>query len=162
MANSNFKIASLTLIAAFMLTVMPLPSWLAEFRPEWVTLVLIYWAMALPARTGVTIAWLAGLMLDVSHGAILGQHALGLVLVIYIVHIQHQRLRVASMVQQAIVVFFLVLLKQLVVLWVSGIVGHAPDTWLYFMPSFTSALLWPWVYVILRDLRRKFGYRISY
>lgn len=162
MRSSNFRVAGLTLFVAFMLNVMPLPDWAREFRPDWVTLVLIYWAMALPARTGVTIAWLAGLLLDVSHGAILGQHAIGLVLVIYIVHIQHQRLRVASLVQQAIVIFFLLLLKQLIVLWVSGIVGRAPDIWLYFMPSFTGALLWPWIYIILRDLRRKFGYRVQY
>ncbi len=162
MNKSNFRVAGLTLIVAFMLNVMPLPDWAREFRPDWVTLVMIYWAMALPARIGVTIAWLSGLLLDVSHGAILGQHALGLVLVSYIVHIQHQRIRVASLVQQAIVIFFLLLLKQLIVLWVSGIVGRAPGTWLYFMPSFIGALLWPWIYIILRDLRRKFGYRVNY
>lgn len=162
MKASNLRIAGLTVFVAFMLTVMPLPEWMVEFRPDWVTLVLIYWAMALPTRVGVTIGWLTGMMLDVSHGAILGQHALGLMLVIYIVHLQHQRLRVVSLVQQAIVIFFLLLLKQLIVLWVSGIVGHAPGTWLYFMPTVTGALLWPWIYIILRDLRRKFGYRVDY
>lgn len=162
MVASNFKVASLTIFVAFMLAIMPLPDWAIEYRPDWVTLIMIYWAMASPAKTGVTMAWLAGLMLDVSHGAILGQNALGLVLVIYIVHIQHQRLRVASLVQQAIFIFFLLLLKQLIVLWVSGIVGHAPHTWLFFMPCVTGALLWPWIYIIVRDLRRKFGYHANY
>ena len=160
--SSNLKVASLTIFVAFMLTIIPLPDWAIEFRPDWVTLVLVYWAMALPARVGVTIAWFAVLMLDVSHGAILGQNALGLLLVVYIVHIKHKRLRVASLVQQAIVIFFLLLLKQLIVLWVSGIVGHAPDTWLFFMPCLSGALLWPWIYIIMRDLRRKFGYRTQY
>jgi rod shape-determining protein MreD len=160
--KSNIRAAILALFVAFMLTIMPLPEGAREFRPDWVTLVLIYWAMALPSRTGVTVAWLVGLMLDVTHGAILGQHALGLTIVIYIVHLQHQRMRVASLVQQAIVIFFLLLLKQLIVLWVSGIVGRAPDTWLYFMPSLVGALLWPWLYIILRDLRRKFGYRVRF
>lgn len=162
MNNSNTRIGILTTIAAFMLAMMPLPDWAIAFRPDWVTLVLIYWTMALPASIGVTIAWFAGLMLDVSHGALLGQHALGLVLVIYIIHSQHQRLRVASLLQQAIVIFFLLLIKQALVLWVSGIMGHAPDSWLYFMPSLTSALFWPWVYIILRDLRRKFAYKTHY
>ncbi|MDH5710479.1 MAG: rod shape-determining protein MreD [Gammaproteobacteria bacterium] len=162
MNNTNTRIGLFTIIVAFMLAMMPLPDWAIAFRPDWVTLVLIYWTMALPASIGVTIAWLAGLMLDVSHSALLGQHALGLVLVIYIIHTQHQRLRVASLVQQALVIFFLLLLKQALVLWVSGIMGHAPDTWLYFMPSLTSALIWPWVYIILRDLRRKFVYQPHY
>ena len=160
--KSNIRAAILALLVAFMLTIMPLPEGIREFRPDWVTLVLIYWAMALPSRTGVTVAFLAGLMLDVTHGAILGQHALGLTVVIYIVHLQHQRMRVASLIQQAIVIFFLLLLKQLIVLWVSGIVGRAPDTWLYFMPSLVGALLWPWLYIVLRDLRRKFGYRVRF
>jgi rod shape-determining protein MreD len=61
--------------------------------------------------------------------------------------------------QQSIVIFFLLILKQLMVLWVSGIIGQAPSLGLYFVPSLVGALLWPWIYIILRDLRRKFGYR---
>jgi len=160
--NPNTRLSVFTIIAAFILSMMPLPEWAQAFRPDWVTLVLIYWTMAFPANIGVTIAWCVGLMLDVSHGALLGQHALGLVLVIYVIHSQHQRLRVASLVQQAIVIFFLLLMKQAIVLWVSGIMGYPPDSWLYFMPSITSALFWPWVYIILRDLRRKFAYKSHY
>ena len=162
MKNSNIRIGIFTMIAAFMLAIMPLPNWAVDFRPDWVTLVLIYWVMAHPASIGVTIAWMVGLMLDVSHGAVLGQHALGLVIVIFVIHTQHQRLRVASLLQQAIVIFFLLILQQLISLWVSGIMGQAPDNWLYFIPSLTGALLWPWLYIILRDLRRKFGYRARY
>ncbi len=154
--NKTLRIGLVTIIVAFMLAIMPLPDWMVEFRPDWVTLVLIYWAMALPTRIGVTMAWLAGLLLDVSYGTLMGQHAIGMVLVIYVIHLQHQRLRVASLLQQAIVIFFLLLLKQLLTLWVNGMLGHAPDSWTYFMPTITSTLLWPWVYLILRDLRRKF------
>lgn len=160
--NPNTRLSTLTIIAAFVLSMMPLPDWAQSFRPDWVTLVLIYWVMALPANIGVTIAWCVGLMLDISHGALLGQHALGLVLVIYVVHSQHQRLRVASLVQQAIVIFILLLMKQAIVLWVSGIMGHPPDSWLYFMSSLTGALFWPWIYIILRDLRRKFAHKSHY
>jgi rod shape-determining protein MreD len=157
--NANARICTLTIIFAFMLTILPLPEWAQPFRPDWVTLVLLYWVMAIPASIGVTIAWALGLLLDVSHGAILGQHALGLVLVTYIVHSQHQRMRLSSLLQQSIVIFFLLILKQLMVLWVSGIIGQAPSLGLYFVPSLVGALLWPWIYIILRDLRRKFGYR---
>jgi rod shape-determining protein MreD len=159
--NSNRSII-LTIVFAFMLTIMPIPEWAMEFRPDWVTLVLIYWAMAMPEKVGVTIAWIVGLMLDVSHGSVMGQHALGLVIVIWIIHVQHQRLRVASLVQQAVVILFLLFLKQLLVLWVSGIMGRTPDSWLYFMPSLTGAIIWPWTYLVLRDLRRKFGFRERY
>ena len=154
--NKTLRIGIATTIGAFMLAIMPLPDWAVEFRPEWVTLVLIYWAMAVPSRIGVTVAWLAGLLLDVSYGTLMGQHAIGMVIVIYFIHIQHQRLRVASLLQQSIVIFFLLLIKQLLILWVDGMVGRAPDSWLFFMPAITSTLLWPWTYLILRDIRRKF------
>ena len=107
-------------------------------------------------------AWFAGLLLDVSYGTLMGQHAIGMVLVIYVIHLQHQRLRVASLLQQAIVIFFLLLIKQLLSLWVDGMLGRAPDSWLYFMPTITSTLLWPWTYLILRDLRRKFSIEKQY
>jgi rod shape-determining protein MreD len=155
--NKTLRIGLMTVIGAFMLAIMPLPDWAVEFRPDWVTLVLIYWAMAVPTRIGVTVAWFAGLLLDVSYGTLMGQHAVGMVLVIYVIHLQHQRLRVASLLQQAIVIFFLLLLKQLLTLWVDGMLGRAPGSWLYFMPTITSTLLWPWTYLILRDLQRKFS-----
>ena len=143
------------MVAAFMLAIMPLPNWAVELRPEWVTLVLIYWAMTAPSKIGVTLAWFTGLLLDVSYGTLMGQHAIGMVLVIYVIHIQHQRLRVASLLQQAIVIFGLLFIKQLLILWVDGMLGRAPDSWLYFMPTVTSTVLWPWVYLILRNLERK-------
>ncbi len=160
--NKTLRIGIITTIGAFMLAIMPLPDWAVEFRPDWVTLVLIYWAMAMPTRIGVTVAWFTGLLLDVSYGTLMGQHAVGMVLVIYVIHIQHQRLRVASLLQQAIVIFVLLLVKQLLSLWVDGMLGRAPDSWLYFMPTITSTLLWPWTYLILRDLRRKFGIEKHY
>ena len=139
-----------------MLAIMPLPDWAVEFRPEWVTLVLIYWAMTAPSKIGITMAWCTGLLLDVSYGTLMGQHAIGMVLVIYVIHVQHQRLRMASLIQQAIVIFALIFVKQLLILWVDGMLGRAPDSWLYFMPTITSTLLWPWTYLILKDLQRKF------
>jgi len=96
-------------------------------------------------------------MLDVSYGTLMGQHAIGMVLVIYVILIQHQRLRVASLLQQAIVICVLLLIKQTLTLWVDGMLGRAPHSWFYYMPTLTSTLLWPWLYLILRDIRRKFS-----
>lgn len=156
--NKALRACIITIIVSFMLAIMPLPEWAEELRPDWVTLALIYWAMALPTTIGVIVAWCAGLLLDVAYGSLMGQHAAGMAFVIWFVHIQHQRLRVASLLQQAMVIFFLLLIKQTGTLWVDGMLGRAPNSWLYYMPTLTSALLWPWVYLILRDFRRKFSF----
>ena len=157
LASKCYRVVLPSMIVALMLVMLPLPDWAAHFRPDWVTLVMIYWVMALPEHVGVTIAWVFGLLLDVTQGAILGQHALGLVLVAYLVMLEYQRIRVFSLLQQSLVILVLLLIKQLLVLWVSGIVGQAPEDLVsYFMPSLVGAIIWPWLFVILRDVRRRF------
>jgi len=146
-------------IAALMLVIFPLPEWAEVYRPEWVTMVLVYWCMAVPQRVGVGIGWSVGLLEDVLRGALLGQHALTLALIAYITLALHQRLRVFPLWQQSLVVLMLVTLELMLVLWVKGIVGYTPGTWAYWLPAVTSALFWPWLFVILRDLRRRFQVR---
>jgi len=152
-------IIALTFVIALMLTMLPLPDWAHVFRPEWVAMVLIYWVLALPERIGVGVGWVMGLLLDVVKGTLLGQHALALALVAYLTHHLHQRIRVFPLWQQALFVLMLVALDQMIVLWIKGIIGQSPETWLYWLPSLTSMLLWPWVFLILRDMRRKFQVR---
>lgn len=146
----------LSLLVAFLLTAMPLPSWAVNWRPEWVALVLVYWCMALPGRIGVGVAWLLGLLLDVQQGTVLGQHALGLALVAYVTLMTYQRVRVFPLMQQALVVCGFLLLFEFVTLWIRGMMGMPPNHWAFWMPAFTSMLLWPWLFIILRDLRRKY------
>jgi len=155
-SQNCFRIVIPTLIVALMLQMWPLPQWLEYARPEWVVLAMLYWALAMPERVGVTVAWVVGLFLDVSQGAIIGQHAVGLVIIVFVINTQYQRIRVFSLAQQALVVLLLLLIKQLLVLWVSGMVGQAPDIGLYFLPAVTGAIVWPWVFIVLRDLRRRF------
>ncbi len=146
----------LSFIVALMLSIMPLPEWARLLRPEWVTLVLIYWCLALPERVGVGVGWVVGLLMDVMQGTLLGQYALALALVAFLALKLHQRVRVFPLWQQAVTILLLVVLEQLLVLWIKGITGHSPDLWLYLLPSLTSTLIWPWLFIILRNLRRHF------
>jgi rod shape-determining protein MreD len=142
---------------SLMLVLLPLPEWAHAFRPDWVTLFMIYWAMAMPEFVGLITAWLFGLLLDVAQGTILGQHAMGLVLVIWVVQMTYLRLRVASLLQQSLIIFVLLLAKLLLTLWVSGLVGQAPENiLLYLLPSISGALIWPWLFIVLRDIRRRY------
>jgi len=146
----------ITLLLALMLNMLPLPDWANHLRPDWVALVLIYWAMALPLIVGVTTAFVFGLLLDVSQSTLLGQHALALVIIIYLVQRLYLRIRVYTLIQQAIFVGILLTIKQLMVLWVSGMINTAPDTSFYFLPALTGAIIWPWLFILLRDIRRRF------
>lgn len=147
----------LTFLAAMGLTIIPLPDWAAPFRPAFVLMVLIYWCLALPTLINIGAGWLLGLMMDVLVGTLLGQHAMAYAVVAFISVKLHQQIRVYPLWQQALSIFTLVALAQLLIVWVLGIIGQSPNNWLYWMQSFSSALLWPWIFIILRDVRRKFG-----
>ena len=142
-------------VIAFMLTAMPLPEWAVNWRPAWVAMALIYWCMALPDRIGIGIAWMLGLLLDVQQGTVLGQNALGLSVIAYITLKSYQRLRVFPLTQQAMMVCLYVLLLQLLTIWIKGAMGLAAQEG-FWIPGFTSMLLWPWIFIILRDIRRKY------
>ncbi len=146
----------LSLLIALVLTLLPLPYWAAPYRPDWVALVLIYWCLALPERVNVGIGWGMGLLLDGLSGTLLGQHALGLTVVTYLTANLHLRIRLFPIWQQALTVMVLLTADQILVLWVNGILGRPPHSWLYWAPSLTGMLLWPWLFASLRDLRRRF------
>ena len=60
-----------------------------------------------------------------------------------------------ALAQQAIYVFVLLLIDQMVVAWVEGILGRPPPLLAFFGAPFIGMFIWPWVFVVLRDIRRK-------
>jgi len=144
-----------TFAVAVLLSVMPGPAWADPFRPDWVGLVLIYWCMAAPTRVGVGTGWLVGFLQDVLFGSLLGSHAIAKALIAFITLKLHLQLRMFPRWQQAVAVLVLLVLSQLLVLWIRGLAGRAPDTFVYWTPSIVGMLVWPWLFVILRDVRRR-------
>lgn len=155
MSQLRYLVIYLSLVVALVLMILPLPDWVQIYRPNWVALVLLYWSMALPKRVGLWFAFFTGIVLDVSQGTLLGQHTLALVVVIFINLNFYQRIRVLALAQQAIYIFLLLLINQMLVAWVEGVMGR-PTPWLtFFGAPFIGTLIWPWVFVVLRDIRRK-------
>ncbi|MDZ7686843.1 MAG: rod shape-determining protein MreD [Gammaproteobacteria bacterium] len=119
-------------------------------------LVLIYRVIALPHRVGIIIAWCLGLLMDVLLGDLLGQHGIAFIVVAYIAQSLYQRLRMFTVWQQSGIVLAIVGLNQLINFWIENFVGLAEWSMWYLLPSVVSALLWPWIYLVLRYLRRVF------
>ncbi len=138
-----------------MLMLMPLPEWARPFRPEWLVLTLIYWCLTQPRSIGVGIAWILGLCVDVVQGALLGQYALGFAITAYIAIRFHQRVRNYPLHQQAMFVGMILLPYMSISLWILGILGEDPKSWLYWAPVITSVLVWPWVFLVLRVVSNK-------
>lgn len=131
-------------VLASIFSIIPLPLWVANFRPEVVPMVIIYWVSALPLRVGVGAAWLLGLFLDVLEGSVLGINGLGLVLVAYFASSQHRRFRMLKSLQQASMVAIVIALYLVLSHWLRVINGESIyNGFSYLFGSLTSGLLWP-------------------
>jgi rod shape-determining protein MreD len=146
-----------SLFIALFLSILPMPVWMDEFRPPWLVLTLIFWSLTLPERLGVFSAFAAGLTLDVTTGALLGHHALGFSVVAYLAVELHQRVRTFPLWQQTLFVWLLLLVERLLYLWVLGATGQPTPSLIYWVPTFLGVVLWPWLFVVLRDLARRAG-----
>ena len=94
---------------------------------------------------------------DVLYGSLLGQTALVLSLVVFRVRSLAQRLRAFPIWQQSFVLLVVYGIAQLLALWLNALAGSRPPTLVFLTPSLVSALLWPWIYLLLRGLRLRFG-----
>lgn len=146
----------LSLLIGLVLTILHLPPWANPLRPEWTALILIYWCMALPQRVGVTVAWLVGLLQDVLQGTLLGAHALAFGIVAYLTLKLHQRIRVFPLWQQALSIFLLLLIIRLILLWIRGLSGRPGADLEYWLPALIGTVLWPLVFLCLREIRRRY------
>ena len=145
----------LSLAVALLLSALPMPAWAEPYLPMWVVLVFCYWLIAMPERVGPVAALCLGLLLDVQQGNVLGEHALALVTVSFLVSCTYPRLRMYPVVRQSMAVLFILTLYLLVRLAVRVMIGAPPASLLYFAPLPLSVLLWPWVFLLLRDVRHR-------
>lgn len=153
--RSSF-IIGLTFLVALILSVVPMPAPFDAGRPMWLAMVTAYWVMALPHRVGLLTAWVAGLATDVLFGELFGQNALVLVIVAWLMLLLYQRIRRFPLWQQSLVMLPVLGIAQMVSLWLGSLAGSRPPTLLYLLPALISTLLWPWVFTVLRLLRRRF------
>lgn len=153
--HNNGWVIIVTFVIALMLTAMPMPEMVQSWRPAWALLVLIYWCMALPHRVGIGAGWLYGLSVDVLLGSMLGQHAMGFAVIAFIATSVHQRIRVFPLWQQSLIVGAMLAVEMLLTFVVRHIAGISDLGVVYWAPLLISIMLWPWVFIILRDLRRR-------
>jgi rod shape-determining protein MreD len=158
--SNGMWVIVLSFLVAYLLAIVPFPDWAMHYRPQWVAMVLIYWIMALPYRVGMGSAWLLGAFLDVLEGSMLGLHALSFTIIAYITLNLHHRLRMFSALQQSGIVLALIGLSMVLTYWIKvGTEQTDPSSMLFLLGALSSAFVWPWLFVFLRQLRRGFDVR---
>ncbi len=144
-----------SLVLAFLLQLMPLPLALLPLKPYWVALVLIYWAIETPERIGLGFAFLFGLASDIVTGELLGEQALRLLVITFIVLRFRARLRFFPLWQQALAVLVLLLNDRIVMLMVRGFAGQPLPSAAFWLAPISAMIAWPFVFLILDDVRAR-------
>ena len=118
-------------------------------------MVLIYWNMALPKNIGLIWAMIFGFSLDINQDVLLGSHVLLFLFISYLTQRYFHRLRALYTIQQSLFVAIVVLIYQIFLI---SFLGEFKKSIVIELISLTliSALIWPIIFGILRQLRIKF------
>jgi rod shape-determining protein MreD len=157
--NRSMAFILLSIFAALIIAVMPLPIALEPYRPDVVLLVLVYWSLALPHRVNIVLAWIAGLIIDLALGSPLGSHSLAYSIIIYVTASNYQKIRNYSVWQQALLLSLFLALYYLMLFWINHFLLDIYFLPQYLWPVLTGALCWPWLFFLLRKYRRHFRVR---
>ncbi|MBB5359232.1 rod shape-determining protein MreD [Rhodanobacter sp. ANJX3] len=144
-----------TLALALLLMLVPLPSVLEPFKPYWPALILLYWCLESEDRVTLGMAFALGLVADLLNGVVLGEQAMRLCALVFIALRFRSRLRFFPMWQQTLAVLALLLNDRILLLVVRVLSGASlpPADW--WISPFVGALLWPFLFLLLDDLRAR-------
>jgi rod shape-determining protein MreD len=148
-----------TLALAALLTLIPLPPWAEFLRPYWVALVIIYWGLETQGLVTLGGAFFIGLAMDFITGSLLGQHALSLIILVYLVDRFRARIRFFPAMQQALSVFGLLVNDRIILLWVVLAKGEPLPPLAFWLAPVVGMICWPWVFLALDRFRGRMKHR---
>lgn len=144
----------ITIILGLFTSLITLP--LGYYAPEWMLLVVVYWAIAIPSNNKMILAFLSGIIVDIVFGQTLGISSLFYVVLVYFILRLYNSLRYMTIAQQAVVLFFFIFIKQHLLVWAYYIIDRNIDYQALLIGSIISAIVWPIIFYTLRFVRRKF------
>jgi len=142
-----------SVLAALLLGLLPLPVWLQPYRPYWLALVVVYWLIEAPDRFGLGSAFLSGLLADLCFGSVLGEQALRLTVMAFIVQRFRAQLRFFPLSQQALAIGGLLLNDRVVVAALHLALGEPLPRLEAWWSPLVGMVLWAPVFLMLDRLR---------
>ncbi|WP_293714615.1 MULTISPECIES: rod shape-determining protein MreD [unclassified Stenotrophomonas] len=140
-------------LLALLLALIPLPEVVLPMRPYWLALVLAYWVIETPDKVGLGFAFSIGLLADVMFGGILGEQALRLVMMAFILQRFRARIRFFPLSQQALAMGGLLFNDRVIDAAIHLLVGEPLLPWSYWVAPLLGMVLWLPLYVLLDAVR---------
>ena len=142
MINNGYLYSSISLFVGILLQITPIIGPSAYWRPQFLLLVVSYWLLKKQRQYGIAFAWLAGMLLDIFSGQMLGRYAITFSFCAYILILLNKRFYHFGLLPQAFLVFLLVLLNQLLLASISLLYRTDWSIVMLIAPAITSALIW--------------------
>jgi rod shape-determining protein MreD len=153
--ENSWFVPALSLLLTVALALVPLPRPISGFRPDWVAVVLLYWSLTAPHRFSLLTAFWMGIVLDTLSGSLLGQHALALLVIVYLAERLHLRIRVFPLSQLGLTVFALLCVYQFILFWIDGVAGRTVPLTERWAPPLTGTLVWLALLAVFDSGRRE-------
>ena len=138
----NITTVLLTLIVALTFQLYPWSGQGVILRPDFLLVVTLYWVIRAPYLINVGLAWFAGLIVDLSTGSLLGQHALAFGFSAFLALLYQRRLVLFNRWQLTIYIFALLITERAIVLMLKLFADYDNPGFSYFWPVVTSLILW--------------------
>jgi rod shape-determining protein MreD len=149
----NQWVFPVSVLIALLLGLLPLPLVLQPLRPYWLALVLAYWVIEAPDRVGLGAAFLLGLVADLAFGGLLGEQALRLVVMTFILQRFRAQLRFFPLSQQALAMGGLLLNDRVVSAAIHMALGEPQLAWAFWWAPLLGMVLWAPLFLLLDALR---------
>lgn len=151
--RGTYRLFLIAAACALLLALLPLPTWLAVLKPMGLALVLCYFAIEAPEIAGLGHAFVLGLIADVLFGDLLGEHALRMVVMVYLALRFRHRLRFFPIWQQAVAILALLANDRVLDLWIRMLGGAPLPPMLFWLSPLAGMAAWPWLFLLLDGLR---------
>lgn len=143
-----------TLLIALLCQLFP---WVGQgiiLRPDFMLIVMLYWLLRAPHLCNIGTAWVAGLLVDLATGSLLGQHALSFTLVAFIGLSYQRRLVLFNPLQLLGYVLGLLLFERVLMLLLKLFEGNDNPGLHYFWPVVSGLFLWQLMILLFGAITR--------
>ena len=149
----NGWVLPVSLLLGLLLGLVPLPGILQPLRPYWLALVLAYWLLEEPEHMGLGMSFALGVLADLVFGGLLGEQALRLVVMAFILDRFRARMRFFPLSQQALVIGVLLVNDRVISAAIHVVMGAPQLPWLNWLAPLLGLLLWAPLHFALDTLR---------